>query len=256
MVGIVVVSHSKPLADAAVELSLQMVSGEPPPIEVAAGNDGRLGTDAAAVAAAIQRADRRGGGSGVLVITDLGSALLSADMALELVDDLAGEVLLSRAPFVEGLVAAVVQAAIGKSLADVEQEAVGAGTAKVTQLESGDTPGSDAESPVDSDGARGRSDVRATGQASVDVTIVNPLGIHARPAALLAKTAGDLDVDVAITNLDTGAGPAAADSMLELMTIGARQGATVRLSATGPGAQSAVDAVAAVIRDGLGEAAD
>ena len=55
-------------------------------------------------------------------------------MALELTDELTGEVLLSRAPFVEGLVAAVVQAAIGKSLADVEREAVGAGAAKSAQL--------------------------------------------------------------------------------------------------------------------------
>jgi len=48
MVGIVIVSHSRRLADAAVELALQMVRGTPPPIEVAAGLDGHvLGTDAA-----------------------------------------------------------------------------------------------------------------------------------------------------------------------------------------------------------------
>ena len=48
MVGIVVVSHSRRLAEAAVELALQMVRGTPPPIEIAAGLDGDvLGTDAA-----------------------------------------------------------------------------------------------------------------------------------------------------------------------------------------------------------------
>src|SRR6478672_12604878 len=113
---------------------MQMVGDDPPPLEVAAGNDGGLGTDAVAVAAAIQRADEASDGTGVLVITDLGSAILSAEMALELTDELSGEVLLSRAPFVEGLVAAVVQAAIGKPLGDVEREAVGAAAAKAAQL--------------------------------------------------------------------------------------------------------------------------
>lgn len=247
MVSIVVVSHSESLAAAAVELALQMVGDNPPPIEVAAGNDGGLGTDAVAVAAAIQRADEASGSSGVLVITDLGSALLSAEMALEFTEDLTGEVLLSRAPFVEGLVAAVVQAAIGKSLADVEREAVGAVAAKAAQLGPQPTEGSaPAHSPAPKNHDRGDS-------VSVDVTIVNPQGIHARPAALLAKTAGDLDVDVTITNLDSGAGPAAADSMLELMTIGARQGTKVRLSAAGPDAQRALDIIATLITDGLGE---
>ncbi|HZY06129.1 MAG TPA: hypothetical protein VFE69_00215, partial [Ilumatobacteraceae bacterium] len=82
MVGIVIVSHSRRLADAAVELALQMVRGTPPPIEVAAGLDGHvLGTDAARVKEAI---DLVASPDGVLVLMDLGSAVLSAELALEL----------------------------------------------------------------------------------------------------------------------------------------------------------------------------
>jgi dihydroxyacetone kinase DhaKLM complex PTS-EIIA-like component DhaM len=82
VVGIVIVSHSKRLADAAVELALQMVRGTPPPIEVAAGLDDHvLGTDAARVKEAI---DRVASPDGVVVMMDLGSAVLSAELALEL----------------------------------------------------------------------------------------------------------------------------------------------------------------------------
>ena len=71
-VGIVVVSHSRALAEAAVELAMQMVHGEAPAVAIAAGMpDGGLGTDATAVAAAIQEVDR---GDGVVVFVDMGSA--------------------------------------------------------------------------------------------------------------------------------------------------------------------------------------
>ncbi len=244
MVALVVVSHSEPLADAAVELALQMVGDNPPPIEVAAGNDGGLGTDALAVAGAIQRADAASNGSGVLVLTDLGSAVLSSEMALELVDDLSSEVRLSRAPFVEGLVAAVVQASIGRSLEAVEAEAVASVGVKAAQL--GSAPDA-AEPRTDSDPA-----IR-DGVSERECEIINPQGLHARPAAVFAKAAADLPVEVAVTNLDTGAGPAAADSMLELMSLGVRQGNRIRLSAEGPEGKAAIDTLAMLIADGLGE---
>src|SRR4029453_2806556 len=85
MVGIVVVSHSPDLARAAVSLALGMLQGPAPRVEIAAGtSDDRLGTDAARVAEAIVAADD---GEGVVVIMDLGSALLSAELALELLPD-------------------------------------------------------------------------------------------------------------------------------------------------------------------------
>ncbi|WP_446724800.1 PTS sugar transporter subunit IIA domain-containing protein, partial [Microbacterium sp. K35] len=114
MIGIVAVSHSARLGEAALELALQMVPGGGVRVEVAAGAgvdaDGApvLGTDAVAVATAIDAlaADC----DGVLVLMDLGSAVLSAELALELrASDV--PVRLVPAPFVEGLLAAVVAAA-------------------------------------------------------------------------------------------------------------------------------------------------
>ncbi len=261
MIGIVVVSHSEPLALAAVDLAMQMAGQSPPSVEVAAGSDGGLGTDAVAVAAAIQRADAGSAGSGVLVITDLGSALMSSEMALELVEDVAGEVLLSRAPFVEGLVAAVVQASLGSSLADVERSATAAMPAKTAQLAGSDEDVSSTPAPTEppggtsrqaSDGTAAGVESAATGE-SLEVEIVNPEGLHARPAVVLAKAAAALSVEVSITNVETGAGPAAADSMLELMSLGVRQGNRVRLAADGAGAAAALETLAKLIASGLGE---
>lgn len=121
-VGIVVVSHSHALAVAAVELASQMVQGERPAIAIAAGaEDGSLGTDATAVQAAIEEV---AGPAGVLVLLDLGSAVMSAETACELLDpELASRVVLSSAPLVEGLFGAVVRAATGGDLAAVAAEA-------------------------------------------------------------------------------------------------------------------------------------
>jgi PTS hybrid protein len=122
-VGLVVVSHSRPLAEAAVALARQMLPGAEVTIEVAAGTeDGGLGTDAVAVSAAISAADS---GDGVVVLMDLGSAVLSAETALELLEeDLRARVLLSSAPLVEGLVGAVVVASGGADRERVATEAL------------------------------------------------------------------------------------------------------------------------------------
>jgi PTS hybrid protein len=122
-VGLVVVSHSRPLAEAAVTLARQMLPGRELAIEVAAGtDDGGLGTDAVAISAAMTAADS---GDGVVVLMDLGSAVLSAETALELLaDDVRDRVLLSPAPLVEGLIGAVVVAAGGADRDRVAAEAL------------------------------------------------------------------------------------------------------------------------------------
>jgi dihydroxyacetone kinase DhaKLM complex PTS-EIIA-like component DhaM len=85
------------------------------PIELAAGTeDGRLGTSPDLVSAAIGRADR---GDGVVVLADLGSAVLSVKVALEDADP--DRTVLVDAPFVEGGVSAAVTASAGADLAAV-----------------------------------------------------------------------------------------------------------------------------------------
>lgn len=133
-VGIVVVSHSRALATAAVDLVSQMVPEESrPPIRVAAGlDDTTLGTDATAIGRAIGELSDC---PGILVLVDLGSAILSTEMALEFLDeDLAAKVCLSPAPLVEGLFAAFITASTEANLATVERDALEALKPKQAQI--------------------------------------------------------------------------------------------------------------------------
>jgi phosphocarrier protein FPr len=136
-VGIVVVSHSRALGTAAAELAREVV-GTDVPIAVAAGIDETTtGTDAAAIATAIAGADR---GSGVVVLMDLGSAVLSAEMALELLEDVGADpatrerTVLCPGPLVEGLVIAVATASTGADRHRVSEDAAAALGPKRTHL--------------------------------------------------------------------------------------------------------------------------
>jgi PTS hybrid protein len=125
-VGLVVVSHSAKVAEGVVEMAGQMAPGVR--IHAAGGaDDGGIGTDATMIAAAITAADD---GDGVLILADLGSAVLSAQLAIdEFVDtDTRGRSRIAEAPVVEGAVVAAIQAATGSSLDEVDQAARGAAT--------------------------------------------------------------------------------------------------------------------------------
>jgi PTS hybrid protein len=237
MIGIVVVSHSRALADAAVELAQQMAGTDGPRVRVAAGtDDGGLGTDATAIARAIEEV---AGDDGVLVLMDLGSAILSAEMALDLIGT-SSRVVLSPAPFVEGLVAAVVAAAGGGDVDAVATEVGRAFEAKRAQL---GTPG-----PVEPE-----STPRSGDSFSFEAIVRNPSGLHARPAALFARAAARYDADVRVVDLDVGSEAVAGNSLLALMALGIRPGTRVRVSATGPQARPAVDELRDLIETGFGE---
>ena len=202
-------------------------------MRIAAGVDGRFGTDAAAVATAI---DEVAAEPGVLVITDLGSAVLSAGLALELRES-STEVLVSAGPFVEGITAGVVLAATGAPLAEVAREVAGALDAKRDHLEPGPSPAPQAsEDPH-----------------SVDEVLINPEGLHARPAAMFVQTVGGFDALVDVTNLTTGTGPVTAKSLIGLLSLGAKQGHRIELNGRGPDAATAVSALRRLLADGFGE---
>jgi len=123
-VGLLLVSHSARLAEGLRELVEQVVQGRVR-IAVAAGSeDGGLGTSAVAISAAVESL---AGPDGVLVLMDLGSAVLSAETALELLDPAVRErVRMADAPFVEGAVAAAVEASLDSGLDAVLATAVAA----------------------------------------------------------------------------------------------------------------------------------
>ena len=202
MIGIVVVSHSRALGEAAVALAAEMVPEEARPrIAVAAGLDETtFGTDAVAISEAITEVDSP---DGVLVLMDLGSALLSAEMALEFIDpDVAARVRLSAAPLVEGLVSALVTASTGADIDEVAAEAADALAPKADQLGSA-VPGSEpVEAPFP--GSDPGSGPEQHDGLSWQHTVRNPHGLHARPAAALVSGLRGLDATVRLTNATTG----------------------------------------------------
>src|SRR5947207_12758094 len=120
-VGLVIVSHSAQLANGVAELAGQMTQGATPIAAAGGGVDNILGTSAEKIQAAIQAVD---GPDGVLVLLDLGSAILSAEMALELLNsEQQQRVLLTFAPLVEGAIAGAIEASLDHSLAEVKQAA-------------------------------------------------------------------------------------------------------------------------------------
>jgi phosphotransferase system enzyme I (PtsI) len=242
VIGVVVVSHSPPLAEAAVQLALEMISGEPPAIAIAAGaGDGVTGTNALKVAEAIAKVSSP---DGVLVMMDLGSAVLSAEMALEFVDDKDVDVRLTGAPLVEGLMAALVRAAAGATLDEVEAEARGALLAKETQLDQFRPSPTLPQARLESD------------ELSGHVVLPNQDGLHARPVATLVAALAGLKARVTLANRRTGVGPADAASPTALLTLGGRKGDVIDVRASGPDGARALAVIRELARDGFGELGD
>lgn len=215
MTGIVVVSHSAALATAAIDLAREM-AGEVRMVAAAGIPDG-FGTDATTIAGAIQEADD---GQGVVVLMDLGSAILSSEMALEFLDDdLRKRVILCAAPFVEGLVAAGVAAAGGAAPDEVRRKAESALEPK-------------------------RADI--VGE-STDRTFVLASGLHARPAARLVAALQALNAVVELRNITRHSAWVDGGSVTGVALLGGARGDEIEVRASGDEAEAAIATVASVL---------
>lgn len=231
-VALVLVSHSRDLAAGTTELAAQMAPGVQI-LPVGGTADGGIGTDFDGVQAAIERGTD--GARGVVVLTDLGSAVLTTESVLEFLDeDVAARVALADAPFVEGAVAAAVTAHGGADVAAVLAAAEAAGRTFA------DAPRGGVAAPA------GAPEADGDGIARARVTVRNPLGLHARPAAVVARMLAGFDAKVRVDGVN-GA------SVLELMKLGATQGRELTVEAEGPQAAAARDAFVAAIEGGFGE---
>ncbi|GAA1509147.1 PTS hybrid protein [Agromyces terreus] len=237
-VGVVFVSHSSKIAEGLVELARQMAASV---ALVAAGgtDDGRIGTSFDRVMSAIDEADS---GAGVAVLCDLGSAILTAETALDFLDDeLRARVTIVDAPLVEGGVAAAVAAESGEPLDDVVRAAQSAGGAREPER-------ADAAGPEPA--ATATATEKVGGEASAGpvrtVTLVNDDGLHARPAAELVKLASTFDQRVTVNGTD-------ARSLLAIMSLGLTKGASLEIASEDPAASNAVDAIAELVESGFGE---
>lgn len=125
-VSIVIVSHSARLAEGVVELAEQMAQDKVAIAAAGGTSDGTLGTSVDRIIDALQQVD---GPDGILVLLDLGSAVMSTEMAVEaFAQDRREHIIISSAPLVEGAVIAAVEASIGNSLQEVAEAAASAST--------------------------------------------------------------------------------------------------------------------------------
>ncbi|MPZ90885.1 MAG: phosphoenolpyruvate--protein phosphotransferase [Actinobacteria bacterium] len=244
MVGIVIVSHSRRIAQGVVDLAREM-GGEDVVLVAAGGADEEdaLGTDAMRVLGAL---DEAYSDDGVLVLMDLGSAVMSAEMAVEMIEESRrARVLLCEAPLVEGAVAAATAAKLGRTLEEVAHEARGGLAGKQTHLSV--APEALHESAGEPAGEESGPPIEAT------IVIQNPLGLHARPAARFVRAAGEHGARVEVMNLTTGRGPVDATSLNALTTLGVVQDHAIRVQAWGPDAESAIKAIEALAADNFGD---
>ncbi|SFK51134.1 dihydroxyacetone kinase phosphoryl donor subunit DhaM [Amycolatopsis sacchari] len=220
-VGLVLVSHSAKLAEGLAEVAGQMAPDVS--IEPAGGLEGGgIGTDYDKVVAAVQRAD---GGAGVVLLYDLGSAQMTAELAVESLADPEAAVVVD-APFVEGTVAAAVAAQGGASRADVLSAAAAAGAPDAPQATAG------------------------AGADRVELVLHNEVGLHARPAAVLARSLAGIEADVSVV---LGEQEADAHSVLALMSLGARKGDRIEVRARGAQAAEALRTVRDLVEHNFGE---
>jgi multiphosphoryl transfer protein len=244
VIGIVIVSHSKQLALGVRELAAQMVQGQVS-IAVAAGiedSENPLGTDPIQVYEAIASVFSD---DGVLVLMDLGSALLSAEMAIEFLPEAQQQkVYLCEAPLVEGAVAAVVAAAAGSNIHQVMAEARGALLAKATQL------GVSPLSVVNENIAARNSEFPIK---EIRLIVSNRLGLHARPAAQFVGTAARFQSQILVQNLTRNTQLVRGDSINQVTTLGVRQGHELLITATGSDADEALAALQALFANNFGE---
>ena len=295
-VGIVIASHSDLLARGVAELAGQMAPGVA--IGAAGGlEDGGLGTSYDRIEEALEAvlAAVDGPGSGAVVLTDLGSATMTAESVVEM-SEAPERIRLVDTALVEGAVAAAVRAEVGDSLDDVARAAAsvrfgaqdqgapdhageaGAGgcgcagpTGGTTADEAADDRGAGAVgrtgtagASAASSGAMGAAAAGAfsggsagaapasseagttgtapedpddgEGRAEGDAVVADPVGLHARPAALFVRLAGTFESRITVNG-------ASGASVLEIMSLGVAQGDTVHLTAVGEDAHAAIAAL-------------
>ena len=258
-VGLVIVSHSPKLAEGICDLASQMAADV---VLAAAGgtDEGEIGTSLQRVTAAIAEADD---GDGAVILTDLGSAVMTAETSLEFLDDdQRARVKLAHAPIVEGTIAAAVAAQTGHDVNGVADAAESAFTPVADEARSerqtpavqgtGGQTGTAEKEPDGHEPDGHEPDVAHSeagdGQGAVvgEFSLINPLGLHARPAAVLAQELSDLEAEITINGVD-------AKSVMLLMTLGAAEGHTLKVRATGPAADEAVELVRSHVDAGFGE---
>lgn len=239
MIGLVLVSHSPLLAAGVRDLLEQMAPDVT--VGLAGGtDDDEIGTSFDKITTAVELAEQ---GDGAIVLYDLGSAQLTAEMVIEMLDeDRAARVRLLDLPFVEGALAAATAISPSASLDSVVAAATsGAGWGDTAEA----SPGTGDQAPPE------YAEASKSPEFQRQWTLQNPQGLHARPAAAIVRCLAELDANVQVA---VGERRADARSMLSLVALASVGGDEVTAQASGPDAEAALDRIGNMIQDGFGGA--
>ena len=246
MVNLLLVSHSKKLADSAADMALQMIASGTVKIATAAGigeDNQEFGTNAMEIAEKIQEVYTD---AGVLVLMDLGSAVLSTQMALSMIpDEMQANVRVCPGPFIEGAVVAAAQASSGSDLDAVYKEAMNSIKPKAEQFEDEAETGLES-APEAQPAPSGDTD-------EITLTVINEHGLHARPGVRFVQTASNFDADIMVKNLTTGKGPSSAKSLTAVTFLGVLKGHQIQVSASGSQKDEALAALKELVESNFGE---
>ncbi len=250
MVGIVVVSHSRALARAAVALAEEMVHGKAVRIAVAAGLDERtFGTDAVEIMSAIERGGRRGRRRRRSWTSAARCSPPSSRSTCSTTTRGPGSSC-ARPRSSRGSSSRRSRRPAEPSRDEVAAEAAAALAGKQSHL--GTPP--DLGARRTAHGVRGAGPDTAPSDALVGTfTVTIPHGLHARPAARLVQEVRTLDATVLLRNLTTESGPVPASSLSKVATLGALDGHEVEVRVSGGQAREALDHVLALARRGFDE---
>lgn len=229
MIGIVLVSHSFDLAQGALVLSSAMADGQARIAAAGGLADRTIGTDPQLILQAIESVYSE---EGVLIFADMGSALLSAAFAIEMLDEAKrAHVVISDAPFIEGAVCAAVQARIHSPLPVILQELRTALLPKQEQLGTAEPEAIEHAAAADS---APEPAPQAVPTRVLTFRVHNTYGIHARPAAKIAALAGAYP-HLTITAQKQGSGkpPVSARSLNALALLGIQQHETIEFHIAG-----------------------
>ncbi|MFT0847786.1 HPr family phosphocarrier protein [Actinomycetaceae bacterium L2_0104] len=227
-IGFVLVSHSKAAAEAVADLAAEMAP-DVLAIPVGGNADGGFGSDASAVLEACETVEESC--ERVIVMADLGSARMSAEMAIETgqdAEDGTPRRVMGPGPFLEGTVAGTAAANGGARLAEVVRAIASA----LEYWRDYKIPEAEAPAATSGDGFQ------------TQVMVVDDAGLHARPAAILAQLSAQEPVKILVNGVE-------GDSMMELLLLGVQKGERVIVSSPDRGSEESVKRIAAAIAGGL-----
>ena len=117
MISIVIVSHSEKVAEGAAEIAQEMNTAGVTLRPAGGTGDGRIGTNAELIVKAFEEVYT---GDDILAFADLGSSVLSTEMAIDMLDpEIGKKVHIVNAPLVEGVVFATIQAGLTEDVAEI-----------------------------------------------------------------------------------------------------------------------------------------